>query len=109
MYVVSETDDSGLIPPEETYIISLGAGSFFGEISLLDEVCQLYVRHGSRSRLTASVAATLIITFRTKSTVRPQIPLLVPTLSEAPENGKCEGGNIHRAAGHPRRRLQGPS
>ena len=39
VFVLSEADDSGAYAPEETYIISLGAGSFFGEISLLDEVC----------------------------------------------------------------------
>ncbi len=41
VFVLSEADDSGRLPPEETYIISLGAGSFFGEISLLDEVVKL--------------------------------------------------------------------
>lgn len=37
--VISDPDDSGNTPPEETYIISLGAGSFFGEVALLEEVC----------------------------------------------------------------------
>lgn len=46
MFVLSEVDDSRRGPPEETYIISLGAGSFFGEISLLDEVGKLDMRHG---------------------------------------------------------------
>ncbi|CAM9697347.1 unnamed protein product [Pylaiella littoralis] len=35
--VISDPDDSGNTPPEETYIISLGAGSFFGEVALLEE------------------------------------------------------------------------
>lgn len=35
---VPETEDCDAEIPEETYIISLGAGSFFGEVALLEEV-----------------------------------------------------------------------
>lgn len=50
VFVLSEVDDSRRGPPEETYIISLGAGSFFGEISLLDEVGKLDMRQAGRPR-----------------------------------------------------------
>ncbi|CAM9880616.1 unnamed protein product, partial [Ectocarpus sp. 8 AP-2014] len=35
---VPDTEDCDDEFPEETYIISLGAGSFFGEVALLEEV-----------------------------------------------------------------------
>ncbi len=40
VYVVEDTPTAGgrIEPPEESYIISLGTGSFFGEVALLDEV-----------------------------------------------------------------------
>lgn len=50
---VPETEDSDDEFPEETYIISLGAGSFFGEVALLDEVGQSRVQR----RQLASFAA----------------------------------------------------
>lgn len=38
VFVVSGADDGGDVPREEDYVISLGAGSFFGEVALLEEV-----------------------------------------------------------------------
>lgn len=38
VFVVPEGDDPSEAPAEESYVISLGAGSFFGEVSLLEEV-----------------------------------------------------------------------
>ncbi|CAM9312779.1 unnamed protein product, partial [Scytosiphon promiscuus] len=37
VFVLSEGEDTMGSPPEESYIISLGAGSFFGEVALLEE------------------------------------------------------------------------
>lgn len=38
VFVVPDSDDPTDGPGEESYVISLGAGSFFGEVSLLEEV-----------------------------------------------------------------------
>lgn len=38
VFVLSDSEDCGDSPSDETYIISLGAGSFFGEVALLEEV-----------------------------------------------------------------------
>lgn len=38
VFVVPESDDPFETPGDEDYVISLGAGSFFGEVSLLEEV-----------------------------------------------------------------------
>lgn len=45
VFVLSDPDENGYTPPEETYVISLGAGSFFGEVALLEEVCRKLDAH----------------------------------------------------------------
>ena len=53
VFVVEESQkfDGRGEPPEETYIISLGTGSFFGEVALLGEVSAAYRVRFVRAKL----------------------------------------------------------
>lgn len=116
VFVVPESHDSSKdTPEEETYIISLGAGSFFGEVSLLEEVL---VRMNPLCGVWCAVLCLrppiecqngLLRPLKSTSFVRRSQPLLlVVTFSEARENGKRKGGNLRGVASYARRRLPRP-
>lgn len=65
VFVLSESEDAADAAREERYIISLGAGSFFGEVALLEEVRTCGVSHANEEGVRLRrIAYTIGITAR---------------------------------------------